>query len=172
MGLINIENNRYIRILMDRSDITIDGINIAYLVYKNEEERDKDKARLNEINDLMTIIQLKRSQVDPEGSDEVWAPYQAIDYMIVNQELVFYKYEGLEEHIVPEEIVIEAEKLGFKREWVEDKIVLIHSIKHHVKEYEQDPFTAEHFYNILKNHYSMEDIVIDTDDVKNKENKE
>jgi hypothetical protein len=121
MALILIEeNNTYKRILIENSYINIDGVYAYSIVYKDKDERDKEKLRYSALQNFIKNFEEKVESInsEDESSPELKLEISLADRIFSMLDRIIYRVENVENYFVPirEEELIEAEKLGFKRE--------------------------------------------------------
>lgn len=155
------ELNRYQRLLLESAFINVNGLYLATLVYKDKNERIKEKLRESLINSFFVNYENKKKELSPlynleESSlSEVQLieleNFSKIHYILTHLEKILYHYESDENRItVSESSLLEAEKYGFERIWYTDPVVLIRKDIIRIEDYKKQDFTLDSFYNLLK----------------------
>jgi hypothetical protein len=152
------ENNFYQKIILERCYINIDGLYIATLVFKNKEERDKDKVRQKDVLNFISNYEFKLQEVNSIQDEQLKFTQKDIFAKVesVAQQLFSYMYIGANQNIseraniFPEDYLTESEKYGFKREWFSNPSIIIREDLIRVDDYKKQDFTLESFYQSLK----------------------
>lgn len=157
--ILNEENNRYQKIIIHETWINIDGVYATTVVFKNKSEREKEKLRTSEMDIFYkNVVDLRKhvATLSPDDLDYelLCRERNDVGFIIDRFEHIAYDYEILdkddEQYTIPEELVVTAEKYGFKREWMDDAVVFARKDKIHIGEYKQQAFDLAEFYPMLK----------------------
>lgn len=165
MGLIiktPAETGEYQRLLLDQSFININGVYVATLVYKNKDERIKEKARevalkeflinsQNKQRELSNLIQIVGEVRLTDTQKAEITNFAPVSYLLNQLEKVIYKYQSEQNRrSIPEAVLQEAEKYGFSREWATDPVILIRKDVIRLDDYKKQDFTLDVFYTTIK----------------------
>jgi hypothetical protein len=152
----NHEEGYYQKIILDRCYINMNGLYIGTIVFKNKDERDKDKLRQKDLVKFIDNYNFKLEEIEnlEDGPLKLEQVLLFDKVKIAANNLIGNMYVGLknqdERITIKEEYLIEAEKYGFKREWYENPIVLVKEDEIRVSDYNKQDFNLESFYQSLK----------------------
>jgi hypothetical protein len=151
------ENNFYQKIILDKCYINNDGLYVSTIVFRNKQERNKDKLRAKEIDVFAANYDKKINEIDNIVDEKVkinevnlFAKVQEVARNIFSR-IYIGPLESLADRVpFQEDFLIEAEKYGFKREWYEDPIVIVREDLIRLDSYKKQDFNLASFYEILK----------------------
>jgi len=168
------EFDSYQKIDYNNCFINKDGIYLSTIVYKNKNEREKEKIRSPLfslfLDNIMKEYQRVLSLTDNLEKENIFNSYlHKIIYIAREIKEICYKYfyypevfQDNPDFQEPERIFIDdntmskIKEFGFQEEWYNDPILLIRKDMILVEEYKKQDFTLETFYPILKNIYKDE----------------
>jgi len=151
------EEGFYQKIILENCYININGLYIATIVFKNKEERDKDKSYQSNIQNFINNYNFKLEEIQNIQDEtlksqqrEIFEKVQIFSHNFIGRMYIGLQDENKERPKLDEEALIEAEKYGFKREWYENPVVIVRQDEIRVEEYKKQEFNLESFYNSLK----------------------
>lgn len=159
------KDGRYVKIDIDGSFITKNGIYIGEITYASKEDRDREKRREAAVKSFISRIRTAFLEAESleEGDlkEETYTKLYKAAYVADNLDRIITTND-LEGKIVdfPElkdEYIVEAEKFGFSRNWMENPVRIISVSSRLLADYEGQPFDLETFYPIFKNAYISDD---------------
>jgi hypothetical protein len=161
--ILKSENNRYQKIILNETIITMDGVYAKTLVFKNLEEREKDKSRLNSISKFLKNVKIFLSLIEEEilkkeniTENEKEAAEDAITLKRITEksDLIFYTLEFMEKQRRPiqlsENEISIAEKYGFERVWYDSPIIITREDRIWIGPYERDELSLSSLYSKMK----------------------
>jgi len=166
--ILNFEENHYQKILLEESYININGLYLTSVVFKDKANRDKDKARVNNIDIFIASVNTEYARISAleltdEEKNEVFNNFNKAGYIARKLNNIATKIESNENNIsLTEDILVEAEKYGFNRDWYTDPVIIIRKDSRWLTEYTKQDFTLDSFYNTYKDFYLNEKL--DTSD--------
>jgi hypothetical protein len=152
----NVEKNFYKKILLDKCHANINGIYAVVVTFKNKEEREKDKSRIDAVQSFISNVEFKveelRNMIDENLRVQQSSEFEPILKITTN--FFFHIYKSIVEEdqrseFSEEELTL-AESYGFNREWVQNPVIVVKEEEIWLEEYNQQEFTLETFYSILK----------------------
>jgi hypothetical protein len=157
----------YQRIDFNNCFINSNGLYLATIVYKSKSERDKEKSRLAELSSFARKSSEEISFISsmPDGPEKEKSTGLANDlsYVLSQIENMFYRYDYSEEFkkanpdfsepervsLTPSQIV-SAEAFGFKKEWLNDPVLLVRRDTVLSDSARNHNFELAHFYETYK----------------------
>jgi len=158
--ILNTNDNQqgfYKKILIDKCYANIDGLYIAVAVFKSKADREKDKLRSNDIQTFLSNIEFKIEEIkniqDETLKIEQSLLFEPVIKIITNFFSHIYKGLGdeLNLSLFSEKEISSAKEYGFKKEWIEDPVIVVSQDTMWIEEYKQQEFNIESFYELLKN---------------------
>lgn len=150
------EEGHYQKIEIDRASININGLYVGTIVFKSENDRLKEKDRTELFLDFKNQVddEFRRlNSLELEEQETLFPKFHKVFHIAQNMEYSVYRIPGMEPIILDEETLIEAEKFGFQRSWVDDPIYIERRDSFLLDDYKKQDFTLETFYTILKDKY-------------------
>ena len=135
------------------------------ITYASKEDRDNEKTREAAIKSFISRIRTAFLEAESleEGDlkEETYTNLHKAAYVADNLDRIITTND-LEGKLIdfPElkdEYIVEAEKFGFTRYWMENPVRIISASSRLLADYEGQPFDLETFYPIFKNAYISDD---------------
>jgi hypothetical protein len=152
------EDGFYQKIILENCYININGLYVETIVFKNKEERNKDKNRQKDIDNFIYNYNSKLEEIENIQDEtlksqqrEIFEKVQIFSHNFIGKMYIGLQDENKERPALDEEALAEAEKYGFKKEWYENPIVIVRHDKIRVEGYKKQDFSLDAFYASLKN---------------------
>jgi len=173
-------NGEYQKIILERCFININGLYVTAVVFKDKAERDKDKARSPLIQEFVSRVRDAESRMReeeagrPEGyevsEEEITANTRLVNaaHLANNIDRVSRRWtsESDEDRLqFPEDVIQEAERHGFDREWSDDPVMLVREETFWTDNYKGQEFTLQSFYDSVRDNVYIRNGVQVEDDI-------
>jgi hypothetical protein len=144
MAIKSLETGIYYKLDYKESYVKNNYVQVAMKQYKNEGERLKEKSREEEQNKFIENLNNARYSLYEKGEEN--NPYEYFGNIYNYFSIIEYQgipnYDNIDFSII--------EKLGFKREWVENPIIFTGSFIMNCGRFDDCAITQEYLYNKIK----------------------
>ena len=166
MALLHKKTGEYIVVDLQSSIINSKGLHVGHIRYKSREDRKKDKELAIMHNELMNNIYLflQEKGIEDLGDQESDSYKEnkevidAISYLLMNQDKLFYRTPEMEEFNIDNELIREIyDTFGLDKKYVDNPVNIIHSGKLTIDSKHTTGFNGENFYPKLRDYLGSDE---------------
>lgn len=184
MAILRTNEKDYVKIIYNECKVIGDLMYVKYVVYNSEDDREKEKSREEPLMNFLIKLRAKAYEMEKtitEACDKYGIdrsdpncdiskmPQDEVDELTALgkqlsrlEEIEYrvqrgcYNYVYKDDFTIEESEIAELEGLGYKREWLEDKLELKEDIESFCGKYDGEKICPEMYYEKLKNYLNME----------------